>query len=181
MGYYEILGVSREATAEEIKKAYRRLSLRWHPDQHRGDKVAEARFKEINAAHAVLSNPVRRAAYDATLATRAAAPNPPAATAGWHWGRPILVAGGVFLLWAALGSPGRRPVRRQRPAPGRARTPNQSGARRMAQERMRGVMRDAAKVLAEEIAAALARAGGVPLGAEEGRPPGASGATGGWN
>mgnify|MGYP000017642611 CR=1 FL=1 len=65
--YYAILGVSREATQEEIKKAYRRLALQYHPDRNPGDKEAEERFKEINEAYAVLSDPEKRAQYDRGL------------------------------------------------------------------------------------------------------------------
>uniref|UniRef100_A0A7C2FQS2 Chaperone protein DnaJ n=1 Tax=Thermus islandicus TaxID=540988 RepID=A0A7C2FQS2_9DEIN len=65
--YYAILGVSREASQEEIKKAYRRLALEYHPDRHPGDKAAEERFKEINEAYAVLSDPEKRARYDRGL------------------------------------------------------------------------------------------------------------------
>jgi len=62
--YYEILGISRDASEEEIKKAYRRLALKYHPDRNPGDKVAEERFKEINEAYACLSDPEKRANYD---------------------------------------------------------------------------------------------------------------------
>lgn len=62
--YYEILGVSKTATPEEIKKAYRRLARKYHPDLNPGDKEAEARFKEINEAHEVLSDPEKRRKYD---------------------------------------------------------------------------------------------------------------------
>jgi molecular chaperone DnaJ len=65
--YYAILGVSREATQEEIKRAYRQLALKYHPDRNPGDKAAEERFKEINEAYAVLSDPERRARYDRGL------------------------------------------------------------------------------------------------------------------
>ncbi len=63
--YYEILGVSRNATQEEIKKAYRRLVKKYHPDMYPGDKAeAERRFKEITEAYEVLSDPQKRAQYD---------------------------------------------------------------------------------------------------------------------
>ncbi|NDY42452.1 J domain-containing protein [Dissulfurirhabdus thermomarina] len=62
--YYQILGVSRTAGPEEIKKAYRRLALKYHPDRNKGDKAAEERFKEVNEAYAVLSDPERRRQYD---------------------------------------------------------------------------------------------------------------------
>ncbi|WP_243031039.1 DnaJ C-terminal domain-containing protein [Thermus altitudinis] len=65
--YYAILGVGREATQEEIKKAYRRLALQYHPDRNPGDKEAEERFKEINEAYAILSDPEKRAQYDRGL------------------------------------------------------------------------------------------------------------------
>ena len=62
--YYQILGVSRNASEKEIKQAYRRLARKHHPDLNPGDKSAEARFKEINGAYEVLSNPEKRKKYD---------------------------------------------------------------------------------------------------------------------
>ena len=62
--YYDILGLKRSASQKEIKQAYRRLARKHHPDVNPGDKSAEARFKEINRAHEVLSDPAKRAKYD---------------------------------------------------------------------------------------------------------------------
>ena len=62
--YYEILGVARNATPEEIKKAYRKLAMRYHPDRNQGDKEAEKKFKELNDAYEVLKDDSKRAAYD---------------------------------------------------------------------------------------------------------------------
>ena len=62
--YYKTLGVGRQATADEIKKAYRKLARKYHPDVNPGDKEAERKFKEINEANEVLSNPENRAKYD---------------------------------------------------------------------------------------------------------------------
>jgi len=62
--YYQILGVNRNASEKEIKQAYRRLARKHHPDLNPGDKSAEARFKEMNAAYEVLSNPEKRKKYD---------------------------------------------------------------------------------------------------------------------
>src|SRR4051794_52684 len=63
--YYKVLGVKRNATDKEIKSAYRKLARKYHPDVNPGDSTAEARFKEINEAHAVLSDPEKRKKYDA--------------------------------------------------------------------------------------------------------------------
>jgi curved DNA-binding protein len=62
--YYQILGVSRDASAEEIRKAYRKLAMKYHPDRNPDDKQAEERFKEINEAYQVLNDPQKRAHYD---------------------------------------------------------------------------------------------------------------------
>ena len=62
--YYQILGISRQSTPEEIKKAYRRLARQYHPDMNKGDKKAEERFKEISEAYSVLSEADKRKQYD---------------------------------------------------------------------------------------------------------------------
>jgi curved DNA-binding protein len=62
--YYKTLGVERAASADEIKRAYRKLAMQYHPDRNPGDKQAEERFKQINEAYQVLSDPQKRARYD---------------------------------------------------------------------------------------------------------------------
>ena len=62
--YYKILGIQKDASAEQIKKAYRKLARRYHPDVNPGDKEAERKFKELNEANEVLSNAENRAKYD---------------------------------------------------------------------------------------------------------------------
>jgi len=62
--YYKTLGVSETASADEIKKAFRTLAKKYHPDKNKGDKQAENRFKEISAAYEVLSDPRKKAEYD---------------------------------------------------------------------------------------------------------------------
>ncbi|MHB1351287.1 MAG: DnaJ C-terminal domain-containing protein [Desulfobulbaceae bacterium] len=64
MDYYKLLGVEKSASPEAIKKAYRKLALKYHPDKNPGDKAAEAKFKEISEAYAVLSDKTKREQYD---------------------------------------------------------------------------------------------------------------------
>ncbi|MBE2268796.1 MAG: DnaJ domain-containing protein [Anaerolinea sp.] len=76
--YYDILGVKRDASDTDIKKAFRRLAKKYHPDANPNDPQAEARFKEVNEANEVLSDPEKRKTYD-----RFGTVNPQAAGAGW--------------------------------------------------------------------------------------------------
>ncbi|MGP1576010.1 MAG: DnaJ domain-containing protein [Treponema sp.] len=69
MDYYEVLGVSRGASDEEIKKAFRAKALQYHPDKNQGNAAAEEMFKKINEAYSVLSDKNKRAAYDAGAGT----------------------------------------------------------------------------------------------------------------
>ena len=62
--FYQVLGVSKDASDSDIKKAYRKLAVQYHPDKNPGNKEAEERFKEISAAFDVLKDPNKRAKYD---------------------------------------------------------------------------------------------------------------------
>lgn len=65
--YYEVLGIPRDATGEEIKKTFRRLARQFHPDVNPGNKTAEETFKDINEAYDILSDEIKRADYDQQL------------------------------------------------------------------------------------------------------------------
>src|SRR5260221_1614921 len=62
--YYEVLGVSKDVSEEDLKKAYRKLAVKHHPDKNPGDKSAEEKFKELGEAYEALNDPQTRAAYD---------------------------------------------------------------------------------------------------------------------
>jgi len=67
INYYHILGLDRDATAEDIKKAYRKLSMKFHPDKNEGDKYFEEWSKKVNAAFETLGNPSKKVGYDYAL------------------------------------------------------------------------------------------------------------------
>ena len=62
--FYEILGLSKNASDSEIKKSYRKLAMKYHPDRNQGNKEAEKKFKEASAAYEILKDPEKRSAYD---------------------------------------------------------------------------------------------------------------------
>jgi curved DNA-binding protein len=81
--YYETLGVRKDASAEDIKKAFRKLARKYHPDLNPGNKTSEQKFKEINLAYEILSDPAKKAEYDQV---RTAGPRPPHAEEGsFRW------------------------------------------------------------------------------------------------
>ncbi|MBI2807141.1 MAG: J domain-containing protein [Planctomycetes bacterium] len=83
--YYEVLGVSRTATDDEIKRAHRKLAREHHPDRNPGDKSAETRFKEVEEAYDVLSDKTKRSQYD-QFGSVGAQGGPNGAPGGFHWG-----------------------------------------------------------------------------------------------
>jgi curved DNA-binding protein len=108
--YYKTLGVPRTATQAEIKKAFRKLARESHPDKHAGDKSAERRFKEINEANAVLSDPGKRAKYDQFGRDWEAYARAGAAAGGASAGRDPFGPGGPFAGYSfrtgSAGGPG---------------------------------------------------------------------------
>jgi len=86
--HYKVLGVDRKASADQIKKAYRRLAKQYHPDSTGGDKAKETRFKEISNAYDVLSDPKKRAQYDAIRQSGFSSGFPPGFSSGFPGGGP---------------------------------------------------------------------------------------------
>jgi len=97
--FYEVLGLSRGASEQEIKRAYRRLARRYHPDVNPSDKTAENKFKEISEAHEVLSDPEKRRRYDQlghdAFASGGRAPEPSGGFAGFDFGGFDFGSGGL--------------------------------------------------------------------------------------
>ncbi|MBA4384129.1 MAG: molecular chaperone DnaJ [Anaerolinea sp.] len=83
--YYKVLGVERDATQETIKKTYRKLAMKYHPDQNRGNNQAEEKFKDINEAYEVLSDPKKRQRYDQLGASYSQWQNQGGQRGGFNW------------------------------------------------------------------------------------------------
>jgi molecular chaperone DnaJ len=118
--YYATLGVAKNASQDEVKKAYRKLARQHHPDRNAGDKNAEARFKEISQAYDVLGDPDKRKQYDAGTGPFATGPGPQGGPGGFAGGFDFDAGGmGDILsnLFGGGGARGRRP--RQRAERGR--------------------------------------------------------------
>lgn len=83
--YYKVLGVERNASQDAIKKTYRKLAMKYHPDQNRGNKQAEEKFKDINEAYEVLSDPQKRQRYDQLGASYSQWQNQSGGRGGFNW------------------------------------------------------------------------------------------------
>jgi curved DNA-binding protein len=102
--YYKILGLNKSASQDEIKKAYRKLALKYHPDKNPGDKTAEAKFKEANEANEVLGDPEKRKRYD-ELGSNWKAYQQPGGSGGFDWSKYQQQGGQTFYAdFSDLGS-----------------------------------------------------------------------------
>ena len=106
--YYEVLGVSRDASDQELKSAYRKQALKYHPDRNPGDHAAEEKFKEASEAYQVLSDADKRAAYDryghAGVTGRAQAASAVLLRAASIWATSSATCSARCSTWAAAGS-----------------------------------------------------------------------------
>ena len=112
--YYEVLGVDKNASAEDIKKAYRKLAKECHPDLHPDDKTAEDRFKELNEANEVLSDPDKRPVTISSALTtppRASAAVPAVLIPSAVWAGSAISSTSSSAAWAARAAIPTRPVR----------------------------------------------------------------------
>lgn len=96
--YYQVLGIARDASADEVKKSYRRLAKQYHPDVNRGNKDAEERFKQISEAYTILSDKKKRQQYD-MLGSAFAGGGAPGGGAPWGEAGP----GGAQWTWTSSG------------------------------------------------------------------------------
>src|ERR1700758_4024519 len=111
--YYKTLGVDKKASAEDIKKAYRKLARKYHPDRNPDDKDAEARFKEVSQAHDVLSDPEKRKQYDSGTGPFATGAGPGGGFGGF--GNFDFDASSMGVILSNLFGGGGRSGARQRP------------------------------------------------------------------
>ena len=84
--YYETLGVPKDASADDIKKAFRKLARKYHPDLNPGNKTSEQKFKEINLAYEVLSDPEKKSQYDQARSSGPRPPHPGEGSFRWSGG-----------------------------------------------------------------------------------------------
>ena len=112
--YYEVLGVSKGASDDEIKKAYRKMAKQYHPDLHPGDAEAEAKFKEVGEAYEVLSDPQKKSRYD-QFGHAGVDPNFGAGGGGWGGGGVNVDFGDIGDIFSSFFGGGFGGGRRQNP------------------------------------------------------------------